>query len=130
MQANGHSHLLISNPIGIGIAEIEIQPGRAVLHASNGETRQSDNPDQLIEEVTGHQLPVTRMADWLLGHQTRQSKIQHDFAGRPQHLEEAGWRVDYHYEVEAVDALPSRLTIVRDGEIELRLRIETWKPAP
>ena len=130
IQNNGQSHLLISNPLGIGVAEITIQPGHAVLHASNGESRESDNPDLLIEEVTGLRLPVTQMANWLLGRHAGQGKISRDFAGRPQHFEDAGWRVDYEYESEAADALPSKLTIIRDGEIELRLRIETWKDAP
>ena len=34
------------------------------------------------------------------------------------------------YADETPDALPDRVTLRRDGEIELRLRIEAWNTAP
>jgi outer membrane lipoprotein LolB len=129
-QKNGRSRLLLSNPLGFGIAEIESTPGHATLRTANGETRESDNPDSLLEEVTGQRLPVSRLPDWLLGRSTDPTKIQRDFLGRPQQLLDAGWQVDYTYDNAAAEALPSVLKLNRNGEIELRLRIEEWKDAP
>ena len=129
-QKEGSSRLLLSNPLGFGIAEIDSTPGHAQLRTANGETRESDNPDQLLEEVTGQRLPVSRLPDWLLGRSSEPSQIQRDFLGRPQQLLDAGWQVDYSYDNEAADALPSVLKLNRNGEIELRLRIEEWKEAP
>ena len=129
-QRNGSSRLLLSNPLGFGIAEIDSTPGQATLRTANGETRESDNPDQLLEAVTGQPLPVSRLPDWLLGRPSNPSQIQRDLLGRPQQLLEAGWQVDYSYDNEAADALPSVLKLNRNGEIELRLRIEEWKEAP
>ena len=43
---------------------------------------------------------------------------------------EAGWQIDYAYDDDAAAALPARLTLSRDQEIELRLRIEEWKENP
>ena len=45
-------------------------------------------------------------------------------------LREAGWQIDYAYDDDAAAALPARLTLSRDQEIELRLRIEEWKESP
>jgi deoxyribodipyrimidine photolyase-like uncharacterized protein len=45
-------------------------------------------------------------------------------------LRQAGWTVDYHYDNDAADALPARLTVSRGSDIELRLRIEEWSAAP
>lgn len=129
-QKNGRSQLLLSNPLGFGIAEIESTPGHAILRTANGETRESDNPDNLLEEVTGQRLPVSRLPDWLLGRSTDPDKIRRDFLGRPQQLLDEGWQVDYTYDSEAADALPSVLKLSRNDEIELRLRIEEWKDAP
>ena len=129
-QKNGRSRLLLSNPLGFGIAEIDSTLGHATLRTANGETRESDNPDQLLEEVTGQRLPVSRLPDWLLGRSSEPSQIQRDFLGRPQQLLDAGWQVDYSYDNETADALPSVLKLKRNGEIELRLRIEEWKEAP
>jgi outer membrane biogenesis lipoprotein LolB len=92
--------------------------------------RVSNDADQLMQEVTGHRLPVSKIAGWLRGQPGGAEKIQHDFAGRPQHLEVAGWHIDYYYDSDAADALPSRLTMMRPGEVELRLRIEAWSDAP
>lgn len=130
LQKKGAGRILLSNPLGFALAEIENTAGHAVLRTARGEIRESDNPDSLLEEVTGQIIPVQRLPDWLLGRTGQQTKILHDLAGRPQQLEEAGWQVDYHYDNDAADALPSRLTISRGSAIELRLRIEEWSAAP
>lgn len=130
LQKNGSGRLLLSNPLGFAIAEIASEPGHATLRTASGELHESDNPDTLIEQITGQALPVQRLPDWLLGRAGQQTKISHDLAGRPQQLDEAGWKVDYHYDNDAADALPARLTISRGSEIELRLRIEEWRAAP
>ena len=129
-QKNGRSQLLLSNPLGFGIAEIESTPGHAILRTANGETRESDNPDSLLEEVTGQRLPVSQLPDWLLGRSTEPAKIQRDFLGRPQQMLNAGWQIDYSYDNDTADALPSVLKLNRNSEIELRLRIEEWKDPP
>lgn len=130
LQKSGKGRILLSNPLGFALAEIESEPGHASLRATSGEIRQSDNPDSLIEEITGQRLPVQRLPDWLLGRAGSEAKISHDLSGRPQHLEEAGWAVDYHYDSDGAEALPSRLTISRGSDIELRLRIEEWSAVP
>lgn len=129
-QKDGLTRLLLSSPLGFGVAEIESTPGHAILRTANGETSESDNPDNLLEQVTGQRLPVSRLPDWLLGRSNEPAKIQRDFLGRPQQMLDAGWQVDYAYDNDAADALPSILKLNRNGEIELRLRIEEWKEAP
>lgn len=129
-QQDNRSRLLVSTPLGYGVAEIDSIPGRATLRTANGEIREADDPDTLMEAVTGQRLPVSYLPAWLLGRTGDASKIQRDLFGRPQHLEESGWQVDYSYETDAAEALPARLTLSRDGQIELRLRIEEWKDTP
>ena len=114
----------------LALLKCESTPGHAILRTANGEIRESNNPDNLLEEVTGQRLPVSRFPDWLLGRSNEPAKIQRDFLGRPQQLLDDGWQVDYTYDSEAADALPSVLKLKRNSEIELRLRIEEWKDAP
>lgn len=127
---NGADRLLIANPLGIGLAEIEITPIQARLRTADGKQYQSDNADALIEEVTGQTLPVTRLPAWLLGQASRETRVENDAAGRPGRFVEAGWQIEYAYDDESRDALPTRLTLNRGSEIELRLRIEQWKENP
>ena len=126
---NGRDRILIANPLGVGIAEIETGPTLSSLRTGDGRHHQSNDPDDLIEQVTGQRLPVRQLPGWLLG-RGNSARIDNDASGRPARLSEAGWQVDYAYADDTPDALPERVTLRRADEIELRLRIETWKTAP
>lgn len=127
---NGEDRLLLANPLGIGLAEIEIGPGLARLRTGDGKQFESTDPDTLIAEITGQSLPVSRLPAWLLGKTDRQTPVERDGAGRPGRFVEAGWQIEYDYADGSADALPSRLTLSHETDIELRLRIEEWKDAP
>ncbi|WP_374276479.1 lipoprotein insertase outer membrane protein LolB [Azonexus sp.] len=122
--------LLLSSPLGIGLAEIDMAPGLARLRTADGRRIESADPESLTEEVTGQRLPVGRLSDWLLGRTTAGGTLERDAAGRPARLSEAGWQIDYAYADAAPDAPPSALTLNRAGEIELKLRIESWRELP
>lgn len=119
--------VLLASPIGYGLAEIETTPEISRLRTADGRTRESSDPDALIEDVTGQRLPISRLPTWLLGRSGGAALITRDPLGRPARLIEDGWQVDYSFEDEHPGALPARLTLSRPGEIELRLRIEAWK---
>lgn len=127
---NGDNKVLVSSPLGYGLAEIEATRGLSRLKTADGKTHESPDADALMEEVTGQRLPVTQMPAWLLGRPSGRAQIVNDAHNRPSRLREAGWQVDYGYEDETSTALPARVTLSRDGEIELRLRIEEWKDKP
>lgn len=129
-----HQHdsdrILVANPLGYGVAEIDAGPAISRLRTADGKERESGNPDALIEDVTGLRLPVARLPGWLLGRPGATARIAADAFGRPEKLHEAGWQVDYFYDDERPTALPARLTISRPGELELKLRIEEWRETP
>jgi outer membrane lipoprotein LolB len=127
---NGGDRLLIANPLGIGMAEIEITPALSRLRTADGRQHESTDPDTLIAEVTGQALPVSRLPAWLLGRAERNTPVEPDASGRPARFREAGWQIEYAYDDGMADALPARLTLSREPDIELRLRIEEWKDAP
>lgn len=127
---NGDNHLLISNPLGYGVAEIDTTSKRSHLRTADGKSRESTDADALIEEVTGQRLPVTQLAAWLLGRASKSAQIASDEQQRPTRLREAGWQIDYLYPDGGADALPMRLTLSRDPDIELQLRIEEWIATP
>ena len=126
---NARDRILIANPLGVGIAEIETGPTLSSLRTGDGRRHESSDPDELIEQVTGQRLPIRQLPEWLLG-RGDPARMESDSSGRPTRLSEAGWQIDYIYPDSAPDALPERVTLRRDSEIELRLRIEAWKVAP
>ena len=108
--------ILLANPLGYGLAEIDSTPERSRLRTADGKESESSDPDALIEELTGRAAGDAR--------------LEADPFDRPARLNEAGWQVDYFYDDNRPDALPARLHISRPGEIELKLRIEEWRALP
>lgn len=127
---NAGDRILLANPLGIGMAEIEVTPALSRLRTADGRTREAVDADALLEEVSGQRLPVRRLPAWLLGQAEQPQDMALDAQGRPLRLREAGWQIDYAYDDEAPAALPSRLTLLGEGGVELRLRIEEWKDLP
>ncbi|WP_306604754.1 lipoprotein insertase outer membrane protein LolB [Azonexus sp.] len=126
---NRMDRVLLANPLGIGLAEIEITPDKTRLRTGDGKTFEADDPERLIAEVTGQPLPISHLPAWLLGRPNGDGHIERDPQGRPLKLQEAGWHIEYAYEDDNPDTAPSRLSAFGEG-MELRLRIETWKTTP
>jgi outer membrane lipoprotein LolB len=126
----GGDRILVANPLGVGIAEIDSGPDGARLRTADGRFREGPDPDALLEELTGQRLPVRRLPQWLLGQGGEAGHLTRDGEGRVLRLEEAGWQVDYSYGDGGPDAPPSAVVLSRPDEIELRLRIDDWRPLP
>ena len=127
---NGNDRILISSPLGVGVAEIDVGPTHGRLRTADGQLRESADADALMAEVTGQRLPVRQLPGWLLGRSGSTSVVTSDSAGRPARLYEAGWQIDYSYPDDTPGALPTLVSLRRDSEIDLRLRIEEWRTAP
>ena len=127
---NEEDEILIANPIGIGLARLDSRPGEARLETGDGRRFVANDPEQLLLDVLGQPLPVRQLPHWLLGRAGADGQLERDPQGRPNRLEEAGWRIDYSYDDEAAGSLPSRLHLRQGERIDLRLRIEEWKSAP
>jgi outer membrane lipoprotein LolB len=127
---NGTDNVFLANPLGGGLAEIDISPGGSRLRSSNGEVRQHASADVLLQQVTGYVLPVSRLAQWLLGRAGTAGEVRRDAFGRPQALLEAGWQVEYEYPDNNPTALPHLLRVNQASEVMLTLRIEEWRDAP
>lgn len=128
--ADGSDRILVADPLGQGIAEIERTAAGAELRTGDGKVRRADDAAALLREATGYPLPLGELPAWLLGRPSASGLLTTDAAGRPLRLSDAGWQIEYGYESDAAGALPSRLTLRRGDDIEVRLRIEEWRNAP
>lgn len=69
---NGNAHsgdLSLSTPLGSTLAQLSWTQQVAVLTANN-ETRRFDSTDALLLQVTGTELPLAALFDWLAGRDT------------------------------------------------------------
>ncbi|MBI2306040.1 MAG: outer membrane lipoprotein LolB [Rhodocyclales bacterium] len=119
--------LRIHTPFGQTVAEIVIDARHARLLAADGQVREAADAAQLLREVLGYPLPIHDLAGWVLARPHAAARVELDAQGRPQSIADGGWQILYDYDAAGPDALPSRLTVSRDGGPELRLRIEEWR---
>lgn len=122
----GLDDLFLATPLGQGILAVQVSPEETRVQNAKGETRTAPSPEALIQAELGYPLPLGDLARWLLGDAGAQGRVARDAAGRPVSLVDQGWRMSYGYD--GPDrTLPDRVDFLREGEMELRLRIETWE---
>ena len=118
--------LLLSSPLGQGIAEITTNENGARLTTQDGQTYTAINTETLTQQVLGYALPLTRLADWVRARGGAGGTAERDAHGRILRWRHEGWTIDYSYESDAAQAPPSRIFAEQAGGIELRLRIDEW----
>lgn len=87
------------------------------------------NPEALLQQQTGWQLPVTGLVAWLRGLPGSDGDpvIQWDTQGRLLHIGQNGWLIDYQRYLEKGDlSLPEKLRLTRDS-IQVRLIVDDWR---
>ena len=123
--ARGGDEMLISTPLGQGIARI-VREGDAVqLTTADGKEYRAPDAESLTERVLGFRLPLEGLADWIQGRASPDMpvKVEKSSDGRLRTLEQRGWKVEYQ---EYDGQRPSRMRLTYQG-IELRLAITQWR---
>lgn len=108
----GQDEILISNPLGQGVAELSRDAGGARLTTADRQEYRATDWESLSGQVFGFELPLSGLPRWITGH----------VAGGLD-----GWQVDYlEYQSADADALPTLIEL-RRGDIELRLKVDEWQ---
>jgi outer membrane lipoprotein LolB len=116
--------MLISTPLGQGVARI-VREGEAVqLTTADGREYRAPDAESLTERVLGFRLPLEGLADWIRARPSPGSEAKTTLGtdGRLRTLEQRGWKVEYQ---EYEGARPVRMRLTFQG-IELRLAISQW----
>ena len=124
-RANG-DEMLITSPLGQGIARIERDGDVVSVTTANGRIYRAHDAATLTEQVLGYRLPLAGLADWVRARPApgpaRETRGPN---GRLSRIEQNGWRIDYLSYLDDGD-LPDRLRLVYPG-LELRLAITKWQ---
>ena len=117
--------LLLSSPLGQGMAEIRTDAAGARLTMSDGKAYAAKDVEALTRQVLGYTLLVTQLTEWVQGGRG-DDVLRRDDSGRPLERREAAWHVSYAYEGDDPAALPTRIDVEQTGGIDLRLRVDEW----
>jgi outer membrane lipoprotein LolB len=103
--------ILLSGPLGQGLAELTRDAGGARLVAADGQRLAAADWDSLAERAFGARLPLSAMPRWVVG-----------AAPAPGSGGTDGWRIDYL----EYDAGRPVLIEMRRDDIEVRLKVDAW----
>lgn len=118
--------LLLSSPLGQGMAEITTSAQGARLATGDGKVYAAASVESLTQQVLGYPLPLAKLTDWVRGQSGAVDSSEHDAFGRLQRFSHEGWRIDYGYDSDDPQAPPNRIFAERAGGFDLRLRIDEW----
>jgi len=126
-----HSHtadeLVISTPLGQGVAEITRRDGVYTLVAANGERYSATDPERLTRQVLGYALPLDGLPDWVQGRPEQGVEAVTRYDGdRLAELRQRGWLIDYS----GGDERPPKRVRVTRGDLDIRLVIDEWQLPP
>ncbi|MGF1687136.1 lipoprotein insertase outer membrane protein LolB [Photobacterium japonica] len=126
----GHDHLLLTNFLGSTLLKLDARPNQVTLVNNEGKTFQGTDADRLVQQLTGIDLPVTQMRDWLIGLPTAADTFQLNQDGRVSYLakqiNDKLWQLDYNtYDYSTSPALPTRMVLSTTG-VSITLVIHTW----
>jgi outer membrane lipoprotein LolB len=117
--------VLLSSPIGQGLARISREGGVVTVVTSDGKRYSAADAETLTEQVLGFRLPLRGLTDWVRARPATDAPAQAEYAqdGRLLSLEQHGWRIEY-MAYEGIQ--PKRLKLLYPG-LDLRLAITEWK---
>lgn len=121
--------LVLSSPLGQGIAEITRHEGVYTLMSANRERLTATDPERLTEQALGYALPLAGLPDWLRGRPQPGVAAETRYeGGRLVEVRQQWWTIEYlAYDDEG--HLPRRMRLTR-GALDIRLAIEEWQVAP
>jgi outer membrane lipoprotein LolB len=117
--------VLMTSPLGQGVARIVRDPDGVMLEVPNQPARRAPDAESLTRDALGYALPVSGLLWWMQGRPDPGSDFEarHSPDGRLEQLRQDGWVIDYlQY---AADARPRKLVVARKG-LEIRLVADSW----
>jgi len=121
--SNDADEVLITSPVGQGIARISREGGRFLLVTGDNKEYRASDAESLTEQALGWRLPLSGLSEWIQGRASpdRPSTVTGQ-ANDSLEIRQDGWRVTYE---EFREGKPFRLRLSRE-DIEIRLIVDQW----
>jgi outer membrane lipoprotein LolB len=129
-QLGADYRIRLRGPFGQGAVELAGDPRQGVwLRRADAPPRFALDPETLLLEETGWQLPVAGLSDWLRGLPVADAEpsLVWDERGRLVALEQDGWQIDYRrYQTAGGVELPA-LLVLQQERVRVKFVIDTWQ---
>ncbi|SHH36298.1 lipoprotein insertase outer membrane protein LolB [Ferrimonas marina] len=129
----GQDDLRLTGPFGQTLLALNARPGFAEVEL-DGRRHQGDSPEQLIQRLTGWQLPLSQLSRYLLGDTASNPTTSYDEQGHPVRLDLVHpgtgeqWQLTYNgWQQLSQHRLPRELEL-RQGPQRIKLAISHWQP--
>lgn len=117
----------LASPLGNQLAVI-VRDAAGVSLTDASRTRfEAADAETLTERRLGWRLPLAGLADWVRARPGAKATVRADARGRPEHVSDEGWNIEFAYEGDA--SLPRRLILVytrAERPLEIRLVVDNW----
>lgn len=116
--------LLITNPLGQGIARLSRGAGEVLLETADSKSYRAADAESLTEQVLGWRVPLSGLSYWVRARAAPAgtAELSRDAGGQVTAIAQDGWRIDC---LDYAGDRPTRLVLKRDG-LEIRLFIDRW----
>lgn len=122
--------LNLTNVVGKRVFDLSRRNGRIELIDSEGQRHTASNARDLVYALTGWDLPVEQLADWIKGMPGDADTVSFDADGRPAQVQSHGWQLRYlgYTQIDRL-WLPSRLELSHNTTT-LKLAVSRWELNP
>jgi len=121
----------LSGAMGRGGGRLLLDQEVAVLITRDGDRYEAEDPDALLAQIAGRQLPVRGLAYWVraLPRPDAAFTARADAQGWPAGLIQDGWEILYGSFDES-SAIPVPMSVeLRRGDVSLRISVQRWQIA-
>ncbi len=125
-----HYRMLLTNQFGRTELDIKIQPNIVKLTDHKGNHYLGDNPEEMIHKLTGIEIPIKNLFQWMLGlpGESKDFTLDNRYYLRNLTYQNSNliWIVDYQdYRNERGMLLPIKLEL-KQGDQYIKIKIDRW----
>lgn len=123
--------LSLTTPFGNRVVELNVSPDITQLTDDRDQIHLNSDAQTLIYELTGMQIPLSNLRQWLIGlpGESTDYRLDKDYHLSQVNFTENGlsWQVKYlNYSNKTYPALPTDLELTQNGQ-RIKLRISDWE---
>lgn len=120
----------LSAPVSRQSWRLTAGAGQARLEGVEQGPLQGSDPEALLAEAAGWNMPLAQLRAWLRGARAEgEAQLEFDANGLPARLRQHGWQIEYRgWDQRSQPPLPLRV-FAESGERRVRLVVDRWEPA-